>query len=411
MKKIFLIFLASSFASASVFANDDDRKEGIFKTIVADDTERASQSSSLPDSLQFNNLLDFRLKFDDHYLASKRSNEFKDTNIDSRLYSDFRLAKNFFIKSYLRLSEINNESENTRRSKNSIRGGGDRSFENLALEAKEFNLGYENDEFALFAGKFILNFGSAWRWNQGIWIHDVARGYQQDEKIGIATILKAGELKKTGRYYFTFASFTNDRKNFDGSLITKKDSVSKSDAKAGDTRSLKSYSMAVDVNFDFSEREKLFYHFSYLHMAVNEAASSVPANQIDSQKGFVLSMNYQLPVSENTDGEFLLEYLEQKNINGNPDQKENYLTVGLVGKLYQQFNLTLANTRNRSKVINQSNFNQDVSEISLGYNFRPTRFFDKLALQTGYKKQRIHDNSNLSDRNSYGVLLRYYKNF
>ena len=233
--------------------------------------------------------------------------------------------------------------------------------------------------------------------------------------MGFGGIYRVGDIRKTGQYELGFSAFTNDRKNLDNAIFSKRDSAHKSDAKPGDTRSLKSYVASLDVKFDFGEnfgsKEKLSYHFAYTNLAVNSNMSSVTSNKIADQKGFVAGLNYEYPLAENFALDALLEFEKTKNLNGDGDISEHYLTSSLITKIYHNWNVTLGYAERDNSHVDQDGFKQNTSEISFGYDFDKTILFDKLTIQAGYKNQRTDNKTNLNVQNVLGVLLRYYKNF
>jgi len=72
----------------------------------------------------------------------------------------------------------------------------------------------------------------------------------------------------------------------------------------------------------------------------------------------------------------------------------------------------VGNSRLKDRDYNAIGFNENLSEISLGYDFNKNKYFDKLTFQIGYKINRIlYMNNVIEKQNSQGLLLRYYKNF
>ena len=402
MKKFFCrSFLLFNFLSLEVFAEDAD--QGVLKAMIKEDVNQFSTKESSMFSFQpkFSNRFISDLRFDDNYQSTDRADEYKDTRFKGRLYSKLNLNKNLAINGYFRMKEFNKTAAD----------GKDRTFKSEGLYIEELNMTYSNKKYAVVAGKFDLNFGTAWRWDRGIWSYETAQNYKEIEKLGFNGIYRLGNSKTVGEYEFGFGVFTNDRKNLDNSIITLRDSNSKSDAVPGDTRSLKSYVASLDINYDFGEHEKLSYHFSYVDLAVNSSASSVTPTKIDDQKGFAAGMNYEHPVTENFAVDWLLEYASIKNFGGDSDISENYLTANIIGKVYQNWLVTLGYSNRDNSEIDAAGFDQNLSEISFGYEFGKTLFFDKMVLQAGYKNQRTNYKTSLETENVFGGLLRLYKNF
>ena len=352
--------------------------------------------------------------FEDNYSSTNPRSEFKDSSITSRFYSNIELLKGLQLNSYVKVGPLNQSSEDARRNQLPS-GGGDISFENHGAFIEELNLSYNYKNATLVAGKFNLDFGSAWRWDRDIWGHSLSRNYKQVEKIGLGGFYEVGDISKTGSYNLSFFAFTNDRKNLDNSIVTKRDSDSKTDGRVGDTRSLKSYTFNLDVAFDFGKRfnqkEQLTYRFSYLDLAINKKYLPDYWVGAKDQKAWSAGLNYVYPMLENYTIDALFEYARIKSLGGNCDISEQYYTASLVNRFFENYNLTLVTTLLRNKDRSMVNgFHESLSEISMGYDFRFNRI-DKLNLQIGYKKQRVARKLSLEKDNAYGFLLRYYKYF
>lgn len=353
-------------------------------------------------------------KFDDNYQYTKRKSEYKDTKFKFRKDGKFAVNENLYVKSYLKLEREDDSLEKTRRNQLGT-GGGDRSLENLGVHLEELNINYRYKNLALKAGKTNLNFGKAWDWKRGIWAYNLSKNYKQTEKLGVGGFFLAGDEGLNGEYKFSFFAFKDDSKNLDNSLITKRSAKAKSQNHPGDRSGLKSYTAALDINFDFGEKyneqERLSYHFSYLKLALRDKDSQGLSYQLQDQNAYALGMKYILPISHNYAIDGLYEFVDMQNIEGNQNISEKYHTISFINKFYQKYNLTLVSSWLYNQESFAYGFDQNLSEISAGYSFGPNQFFDKLQLQFGYKKQRIDYKYSIDKQNSYGILLRYFKNF
>lgn len=372
----------------------------------------SSDEEILPKMVSGRWIVDF--DFEDNYSSTNRKSEFKNTFITSRFYTNISLVEGLKLNSYIKIGPQSQSSEQFRRNQ-LPGGGGDVFLENHGMLIEELNLSYEYNHKTLVAGKFDLDFGSAWRWNRGIWAHSLAENYKQVEKIGLGGYYKIGDSKKIGSYNFSFFTFTNDRKNLDSSIITKRDSDKKYDGKAGDTRSLKSYALNLDIGFDFGKRfnqnESLTYRFSYLNAAINKKYLSDSWSTKKREKSWSAGLNYTYPVIENYTIDALFEYARINNLGGNSDISEQYYVVSFVNHFLRHYNLTLSTTLLRNKDHSMINgFHENLSEISIGYDFMFNEI-DKLNLQIGYKEQRVSNKTKLEANKAYGLLLRYYKYF
>jgi hypothetical protein len=418
MKKLFLLLTIFGFISCEAFAQEDFAPN-LLRSLVEEDSEKFSTNNVSAFKPNIKNKLVADISLNDDYQDSDNKNEYIDIEARARLYSAFNLSKNISINSFLEFEQADNASSLAKREISPSREG-DRYFKNEGLHIEELTIDYDSKNFALVAGKFNPDYGTAWKWNRGIWTHEIADHYRQREKLGLDGVYRLGDIKKTGQYEFGLSVFTNDRKNLDNSTISTRASDSKSDARPGDTRSLKSYVASLDVNFDFGEKfgskEKLSYHFAYSDLAVNSNAANFNLNEISptkfvAQKGFVAGLNYEYPVVENFDVDALLEYENTRNLDGNSDITESYFTSSLIGKIYKNWNATFGYAQRENRYVGQNGFNQNLSEISFGYDFNKNSFFDKFTIQAGYKNQRTNYKTKVMTQNVLGILLRYYKYF
>ena len=405
MKKLFY-FLILAFFSSEVFAQNFVSPI-MLKNFTGEKSQEIFEQDSLNSKPKLTNNLIYDVRFNNQYQATNSQDEFNNTASKGFLYSNLNFAKNFSLNSFLKIEPSNKLSQNN--------NGKNRAFQNESLFFEELNFTYNNKKFAAILGKFDLNFGSAWIFNRGIWAGELAQNYQQKEKLGIGVVYRAGNSKTVGGYNFSLTSFTNDRKNLDNSIITSRNSDSKSYGKVGDTRNLgQSYNAAVDINFDFSQKEKLAYHFSYLNLAVNKRATLLDLSKISDQKSWAASLNYKYPAGQNFDLDTLIEYVSTKNVDANSNAKEKYFNSNIIGKIYQNWNVTLAYAKRDFSQIDAAGFEQNLTEISAGYEFEKNILFDKLLLQVGYKNQHDDHKTDLKTKNAkniLGILLRYQKSF
>lgn len=340
---------------------------------------------------------------------SNPRNNFQDTTGVVRFSTNLEY-KNFKLFSILRFARIDNNRDIERRL-NDPAGGGSRSFDNFGATLPELNLKYSLGNNSIIAGKFTSNFGTAWRWNQGVFIHNIASNYGLFEKLGFAFVSKYGDIKKTGLYNFSFSTFTNDRKNFDNSVFHRREGDGKSKAIAGDTRSLKSYTLATDINFEFAENERLSYHLAYANLAINKEMSPIKNAKIKNQNGYVFGVNYIFPIIKKLNAETLIEYTRISNINGNTDISNKFLTTNLIFKYNKKYSLMFGNSKNKikNKLISRSYDNSN--EINFGYEFDKTKFYDKITAQIVYHQLTIKSPNQNQTNKSWAILLRYIKNF
>lgn len=408
MKKYFAILLALSMP-VDCFAVEKMQKPAV-SIIQGDRPESALKISA---QLRAENLNS------QDYQDTNSADEYANSTAKVNFISHAMLNKKWFLEVNFRAEQMKAQSAQEK----------DYGAEGAYL--REARFGYNDRNIMLFAGKFRPSFGIAWRngrnnWmdytannqeqfdynnTRGIWSDYVANNYAQTEKLGGAAVLKSGNAKTVGKYELGLSVFTNDRKNFDNSVINKRASATKEDALPGDTRTLKSYVASLDVSFDFAQDEKLFYRFAYINLAVNGLASGITPSKIEDQKGFSAAINYQYPVAPNFNLNGLAEFVSMKNVGGNSDINDDYFNASLVGNIFQNWNVTAAYGNRKNVYLAQNGFDQDMTEISAGYRFDKNVYFDSLLIQAGYRNLRTNYHSNLDTKNTVGILVRYIKNF
>ncbi len=358
----------------------------------------------------FRNRIVADISFIDNHYNTNINNNFADTNGNIRLISALDITKNLELNSFMRMGRFDNQNQSARRI-NSVNGGGNRTFENTDINIGELNLKYSYKNSAIIAGKFSSNFGTAWRWNRGIFIHRTPNQYSLNNKLGFTAVQKVGNTKTVGLYNFSFGLFTNDSTRLDKTLLHKVAIESSNQSKAGDTKKLDSFNLATDIIFDFANNEKLSYHLAFASLNINAKQSNLPLNILKRQNGWVFGMNYSNNLKKDLDFENLIEYAKINNVDGNANIDDSYFSVNFITTFQKKYSLLVGNSNKNSKRHTKS-VHENTSEINIGYDFIANDFFDRLVLQVGY--QHYFNQTTLQAKQSFdslGCLLRYYKNF
>ena len=376
--------------------------QGIYKDIV----NESNQNIVIRPTPSMTHHLVMDLNLDNNFQATNNNSEFKESLLNARYFNKIFLTDKFSVNSFFRLIDEENQRNIWQSSQYN---GKNRYFSDLRLELHEINLryNYQNKKKKfnnnLLFGKFDLGFATAWRWDRGLSIHKLAENYKQTKKFGVSDILKIGNSKKTGEYNLGLSLFSDFSSAFGDA---------NSNGNPGETRALKSINFTTDINFDFAKEEKLSYHFSYLNLAVDGHKSLVRPTKIADQKGFAYAMRYQYPIDEKIIIDGLLEYTKINNFLGDSDRLQSYLNSNILLRYNKSWSLLLGNVRHKNRNVNAVGFNQNHSEISVGYEFKDTKYFDKLTIQLGYHHNRLsYLNQQVTKNGSYGFLVRYYKNF
>ena len=359
----------------------------------------------------FRNRIVADMSFIDNHRNQNINNNFADTNGNIRLISALDITKNLELNSFLRMGRFDELNLPARRA-SSAHGGGNRTFENTDITIGELNLKYSYKNSAIIAGKFSGNFGTAWRWNRGIFIHRTPGQYSLNNKLGFTAIQKLGNAKNIGLYNFSLGLFTNDSTRLDKTLFRQVVIESPKQSKAGDTKKLDSFNLATDIIFDFANNEKLSYHLAFASLNVNAKKNNLPLNVLKRQNGWVFGMNYSNNLKKDLDFENLIEYAKINNVDGNANIDDSYFSVNFITTFQKKYSLLLGNSNKNSKRYLARSIHENTSEINIGYDFTANNFFDKLVLQVGYQHYINQTTSQAKQNfNSLGCLLRYYKNF
>ncbi len=357
------------------------------------------------------NLLIADFYADNNNQITNQKNNYKTGYSRFDLYSHLKPIDNFTINSHLKFENIFDDYQVASRDI-SATSSSDQTSRNNYFKIKELNLKYDFDKYSFTAGKFSANFGTAWRFNEGIWLRDMAHNYLQDEKLGAIVSAKLGDQKNIGEYNFGFAMFANNGSNLDNSPTISRDSNYQYNSNLSNKKSPSSYLASLDILYDFGDNEKLSYHFSHINLAPNQRFSKINGAKISNQRAWSLGSNYKYPLLKELQLDAMVEYTKINGVGGNANVRDNYLIANLVNNICQNYNITFGYGRHRNVIVsNRNGFNQDFFEVSGGYKFNRTKFFDHLSVQIGYKEIRTNFKTKLEKWQDYGARLVYSKNF
>jgi hypothetical protein len=356
---------------------------------------------------------EFETEFFDNYTydSNNKKNEFNENYLRSRLHLKVNFTDKLSLTSRIRLRESNPTSEATQRS-TSPKGGGSKSFEDEVLFLQRLHLNYDYKNGTFVAGKFATKFAQSYQRKDNIWLFEKARArYMQNEKLGFANYLKAGNEKENGHYVLGLATFTNDSKSLDNSTITKESTATKVTGRPGDKRGLKSYIASMDINYDFGAQEKLSYHISYINLAVNENLSPVSKEKIEDANAYAVNMHYQYPLHKHILGKAFIEYVNFSNNEGNIDQDVDFLTTILTFNLFKDYSITIGKYFEQQTTIGGNGIDNEVKEFNLGYSFNDQSILKGIKIMAGVKHEQTDSKTSKVKNNVAGLLVRYIKKF
>ena len=152
-------------------------------------------------------------------------------------------------------------------------------------------------------------------------------------------------------------------------------------------------------------QEELHYKFGYLKSAVNKRFSSVDKTNLKDQSSWLAGVDYKRSLNENISIDFLTEYVMVENFNGDVDISQRYFINNMIAKYNKNINITVSNSNKMQKKLNNYTTEQNLVELSTGYEFNKNNIFDSLLLQIGYKDFRNSVKSSASSSDSNHSLF------
>lgn len=346
-----------------------------------------------------------------NYDSNVRQKEFREYYNKTKLSLKANLKNNLSLSSVLKLSEMNQALENLKRDR-SVVDSGTRSFENHGAYVEKLFFKYQINSFNFFAGKNTLNFGKAWKRDNYIWIlNKASKYYRFNEKIAFGGSIKGGKSTNDGQYILTYGSYFNDNKYLDNSIFTRRDYNDNYTTNVGNDKSLfSSYYSALDIDYDFGNKEVLKYHFGYIKSSINKRKDTIERQKISDQKSYVANVNYQIPITENIIPKIFLEYAILNNYQGNNFKDTSLLTKYIMLNLKHNYYLTYTRSTVKYIEIGKNGKDEIVDEVSFGYKFN-TNIFKGLSTYIGYSKEKIDKKTSKNKTKSTILYLKYENSF
>ena len=337
--------------------------------------------------------------------GDKKYNEFERDNISSTLNLNWNIIKNIYIKSSF---EAKKYIDGKIKDREEIISYNTRN-NNEGLFVDQLYLNYQNKKVDIKLGKFYLNFAKGWKFRNSVWNNYLSLAeYYITDTVGFNFNVTQGEKAGYGKYILGFTTFTDDNKYLDRSLVNNNDSIRSSSHNFNYRQQFgTSYLVSLDIKYDFSELEKLSYHFSYLRSSNEDK----PYSNSSSQKAFAASLDYDYPISDNFILDLFLEYVRINHANSNLRRRSNFFISSITLNLYNNWLLTFShNIHDNKNRTNLRKTNLNSNEISIGYKF-DYKYLTGLQIMIGYKQDKIDNSNNIIRDNSVGLLVRNVINF
>lgn len=189
--------------------------------------------------------------------------------------------------------------------------GEDRFVEDTGLYVEQLFIQYRDTWGHVYAGKFNPPFGQAWDAAPGLYGADFAEDYELTERVGLGAALTLGKAAVSVNV------FTTDRSVLSASLFTERDRVRLADGGAGNTESLKSFSLTLDGELG----DNLGYHAAVLSQGAGAGGAG-------DETGLALGVVHTWKPDTATTLSLLLEGAGFRHIAGS-EADARYLTTGL----------------------------------------------------------------------------------
>ncbi len=169
--------------------------------------------------LSYKNRIYLESKSDLALAASNSADKIIRNNAVADFSSNIYYNSNWFANLNARMEEEGVRSNEFRSIQVVPANGNDRFFENHYADLRQLMVGYNDDKYKLYVGKFTPKFGYAWQLGRGAYSDYLASSYMQRNRIGFGGELKYGDAKKNGRYNLGVSFYKYDRKYLDNSLL------------------------------------------------------------------------------------------------------------------------------------------------------------------------------------------------
>ena len=248
--------------------------------------------------------------------------------------------------------------------------GRDEAFEKHGAFVESLTVNYEQEDFALYAGKFTPNFGLAWDVAPGIYTKEFAENdYELSERWGFG-----GKIGVPGGPFghldLSASAFFADRTTLSNSVFSKRGRTTKASGGPSNTGDFSSFAVALDGH-EVPWFDSLEYQLAFVHQGKGEGNSS-------DEQGMVASASFTRPLIGPVTVSPFLEYALFTGRAGVRDRDQKNLT-GAARFDYEAWNLTFGYGRRHVKETGAADATDELMQATVGYAFA-----NGLRLDAGY---------------------------
>ncbi len=266
--------------------------------------------------------------------------------------------------------------------------GENRVFGDQGLFVEVLTLNFEQDDFAVYGGKFGPNFGIAWDAAPGIYGTDTAEDYEVSERIGLGGSIAFGG-ERLGRHTLSASAFFLDTSVLADSWPRGRGNTSRSDGGPSNTGTLDSFAVALDG--EIAVAPGLAYHLAFIDQARGAGGAG-------RERGLAAALSYEAELGDDVTVAPLFEYVRLENLGNATGANRTYVTAAAAFG-WRQWSAVAAYTGRFSTgpagTADQDDFQV---QLSLGYTFD-----SGIAVELGWK----HARDAAIDSHTVGLLLSY----
>ncbi len=275
---------------------------------------------------------------------------------------------------------------------------GDKYFEDHELFVQELTVNYDNDDIALYAGKFNPIVGIDYHSMPGVYGYQKVEEYAILERIGAGVGLKV-DSKNYGNHRIDVSSFFDDTTFLSDSLINQRGHTSEEDGGISNTEDFSSYAVSLGAENLQVPAAKVLNGFSYRVGAATQAKGS---GDDSDETRYTAAVGYEVKITEDVSAKIITEYADVSHWGGEEHHDRAYRTAA-TGLYYKGWNAAVSYT----DIGNDAEDDHDdhdgyVAQVSGGY-----KFDNGIGVDLGYR----NSDEDGDKRDTVGLLVSYSISF
>lgn len=256
--------------------------------------------------------------------------------------------------------------------------GDDTYFENLGAFVEELYLSFANDRLGILGGKFNPAFGLSFDAMPGVFAEEIGKeDIELAERIGFSGHVNFGS-EQFGQSTITASVFFADTTELSNSVFDERGRVREIDGGASNTEDLSSYAIAWDVE-NVAGLEGLHAHLAYRHQEAG-------LGDFDDDDGIVAALYGEFELANGLIWRPFVEYADLNSAGGAPGDRRLWQVASTLQINKWRLNASYVDREIESQILGGSDFDDQVIEVTAGYDFD-----SGLSLDFGYLHTELED--------------------